>query len=563
VSDACREAEDALVIDPGDPRADGRVAAHVARCAACRARAAEHARLVEVLRGQDATVDEVTRARWLAQLAPSLDELATRYGAGAREARPRWRPAMYAAAAAAVIAVAAAAAVLRRSPASAPDAPAPAPAHAATAPRVAPPAIADRAVLRPYVVAGSLADADATALLADRVDALAVPAGQLVRAELGADARLALVGPSSLAVRGQAADLVQLDLESGTLLVDAPAGGRPFAVVSGTALVRAQAARFAVAAADGRAPAVFVDRGEIEVSGVRVTAGQWYGPDDRRSAALVGLLRDHGNAIAPAPDPSGVLMVPGSGMVITEAGAVLGPAPLWARVPLGTLTLVVTDGGDEARLPVEVGAGAVARVARAVPAPPAPLAGARPPRARAPGAAPLAPIVDDESPAAMYAAAEAALGRGERDEARAIWSRLVDRYPRSSHAASAMYDLAGLARAAGELAEAQAWLGRLLDRSPPAALREPARYLRCRLDVAAEPDASAACFRDFRRDFPDSAHDAEVLGWLMARAEEAGGCAAAGKLASEYLARHAGGGLAGRARGIAACADAAAKEPTP
>jgi hypothetical protein len=82
-------------------------------------------------------------------------------------------------------------------------------------------------------------------------------------------------------------------------------------------------------------------------------------------------------------------------------------------------------------------------------------------------------------------------------------------------------------------------------------LREPAAYLRCRLDVDAKLDA-APCFRAFRRDFATSAHDAEVLAWLVGHASGSD-CAAARVLADEYLRRYPDGAFAGHAREAATC----------
>jgi TolA-binding protein len=569
MSDACREVQDALAIEPRDERVQERIAAHVARCATCQARAADHARLVEALRGDDTSVDEVTRARWLAQLAPSVDELATRYaGTGRRAERARWLPVLAAAAAVAAIAVGAALAT---------DEPAPAGVASGTAPSgsaVPPPAPApapapvDLAVLRPYIVSGPTTDDAATTLLAGRFTVLAVAPDQLVRVEVGADARIAAIGPARVTIRAIDAE-VHLDVAGGTVLVEHTAG-RPLAISAGGVAIRAQNARFAVDAADAATTAVFVDRGEIVLDGAPLGAGQWRGPADRRSVALVASLRDHGNAIAPPPDPSGVIAVGGTGSVVTESGAVLGAAPLWARVPVGEMVVVVTavdagrpdaDGsmtrGRERRLPVEVERGGVVHVPRATASAAGGEPGTRPTRIRATTtpttttASEEMPV--DESPAAMYAAAEAALRAGDRDEAQAIWTRLIDRHPKSSHASSAMYDLAGLARARGDIVDAQAWLTRLLDRAPPDSLREPALYLSCRLDADAHPSTAAACFERFRRNYPDSAHDAEVLAWLAAQAEKSEGCAAARPIAEEYLRRHPGGAFADRAATLAAC----------
>jgi hypothetical protein len=138
---------------------------------------------------------------------------------------------------------------------------------------------------------------------------------------------------------------------------------------------------------------------------------------------------------------------------------------------------------------------------------------------------------------------------GDRDGARALLVEVVRRFPDDPLADAALYELARLARAGGDDAGAAAFLDELLARDRDPALREPARYLRCRIEVdAARADAAAACLAAFRRDFPRSPHDAEVLALLVGYAHARGDCAAAAPLAREYLRRHPGGPFADGAR---------------
>ena len=145
----------------------------------------------------------------------------------------------------------------------------------------------------------------------------------------------------------------------------------------------------------------------------------------------------------------------------------------------------------------------------------------------------------------MYLRAEAALGAGSKQSAATIMELLVERFPDSPQAASAMYDLAGIATSAGDAKAAQSWLARVPTGS---SLREPALYRSCRISVdGGDPAAAKTCLLQFRRDFPASAHDAEVLAWLTGAAEHVGDCVAAKHFGEEYLRLYPTGPFAARA----------------
>jgi TolA-binding protein len=506
--------------------------------------------VVAVLRDREPELDDVHRARLLAHMSPELDAIAEHHAARAdarvRTHRRWWLPVLAVAAAAAGVGL-----WLGRDD------------------RVAQPPVAhvDRQMLAPYVVAGVASDDVAMTLLAGRFAGLDAKPGELVRATVDRDRdqRIAIVGPGKLVAHDDAS----LELVAGTLLVDARDPARALHVRIGELDVRAQNVRFGVAIVD-RTAVVFVDRGELVVGDRRVAAGQWLGPDAQRSQALVTAVRDHGNAIAPADDRGGVAAVAASegnaasggaaseGNIVTEGGAVVGRAPLWVRLPAGDVVLVAT-GVHERRTPVTIREGTVSRVAAppaATPAPPAPIEILAPLPATtlpAPAVKPAATAHAIATTAAdLYARAEAALATNDRTFAESLWRELVQRFPHSSQAASALYDLAGLARARGDFAAAQDSLAKLDAGETPAALREPSAYLRCRLHVdAGEPTVAASCFEAFRTRFDKSAHDAEVLAWLIGYAQETSGCAAARLLADEYLRRFPTGAFAKRARDCA------------
>ncbi len=507
-------------------------------------------RLVAALQRDEVTLDDVTRARSLAQMAPTIDAIAGEY-ASARAPRPRRAPWLWlgAAAAAAVIAIVGWR-ITGRAPNRVDHA-----MSAATTARA--PIERDRHVLAPYVVGGVSPDV-ATTLLDGAFASLDVPTG-LVRANVAGD-RIGLVGPARVVVAAVHDADVELAVDTGTLLVDAT-GSTALRIHAGGHEVVARAAHIVVrVASSAQTMVVFVDRGEVTLDGASLAAGQWFGPIDERSPALVAMIRDHGNAIAPPVGRAGLVAVDGSGeLVATEAGAVIGTAPVWARVPAGPLALVATGTAGERRATVEVRDGITAHVAAVAPAiEPTPTSPPRVPAAtHAMTPTPVAPPTPIETDATavsastLYAAAERDLGAGQRATAEQALIDLLAQFPTSPQAASALYDLAGIARARGEYAKAIAWLDRLLAAQPPTSVREPAAYLRCRIRVDAGDDA-APCFRGFRVSFPDSPHDAEVLAWLAGDAGR-GGCAGASALAAEYVRRYPDGAFAARARTLAAC----------
>ena len=546
---ACREVRDALAVGPGEALG-GEAQAHLAGCAACREHAAAHDRMIGALRTEPAQLDDVTRSRLLARMAPQLDAIA------AGRARPRHARPWIAIVATATVAAGIAWFVARPSSPSSPSAP-----SAQPAPVVA----LEREQLQPYLISGPHADPAAVTLLAGRFSTLEVGAGEVVRATAGErELRIAAVGPARIDVERASRDEIALGA-AGTLLVDARST-RAIAVNLGTVRLRAINATFAAQTSDA-GTLVFIERGEIELGGTRLHAGDWYGPTEARSSVLVTMLRDHVHAAAPAVDRTGILAIDGTARATTESGAVLGTAPLWTRVPVGELVLVLA-GPSERRVPVMVREAGITHV------PVEPVAAVTPveiPRPRserqAIGEPPRPPreveaparAVDAGEPAVvapppptasqLYATAEAALRVGDRALAESTWTQLVATFPDAPQAASALYDLANLARARGDRTRARAYLERLLASSASAGLREPALYASCRLHLeSGDLAAATTCFQAFRGAFPESSHDGEVLAWLAGRAEESGGCAAARGLVDEYLQRYPKGPFATRAR---------------
>ncbi|HVR63463.1 MAG TPA: FecR domain-containing protein, partial [Polyangia bacterium] len=238
---ACREAQDALLLDAaGDARdATGRarIERHVEHCAACQAMQRSLGTLAADVRAAGQPLDDVRRARLLAQLAPALDDQAARAAAVTR-GDPRWTRALARAWPAGALAVAAAALVAVQSidrhhpPPPAPAAPvvaaAPAPAPRLPGAALSPPAVsspatplppaAPPALIAPYqVVSGRGLRAR---LIDQHFSRLQTAAGTTVRARVGPRTRVTLVGPADFSVATATSDVLDVNLAAGTMVAD-------------------------------------------------------------------------------------------------------------------------------------------------------------------------------------------------------------------------------------------------------------------------------------------------------------------------------------------------------
>ena len=449
--------------------------------------------LLGALRTEPDPIDDATRARVLARMSPELDAIA-----GAVGAPVRWpRRAALAAAMAAALCVAW---WIGRTTAP----------GRTTTPAV-PAVVVDesREQLRPYVVAGPHSSSEAAALLTGRFATLDVGDGQLVRASVDRrrDLRVAVIGPGHLSVVAARADMVELAVE-GTALVDAR-GATPVTVRARGFTFTAQHAVFAVQAVD-RSFVVFVEHGDLQLGSTHLQDGDWLGRSD---PVLAAQLNEHERAIAPPDEHAGIVMFDAGENVVDQHGAVLGSAPVWARVDAGPL--VLASGRRRATLTVREDAVTAADL-RPPPEPVVAPASAAPPRIAVPARAPAPPPQAPSPPTAaeLYRNAELELRAGRPAAAEATWLQLLDRFPSSSEAASALYDLASTVRAR-DPALALEYVNRLAALAPPAPLDELASFLGCRLRVdLGDVAAARACFTSFRARFPSSPHDAEVGRWL-------------------------------------------------
>jgi outer membrane protein assembly factor BamD (BamD/ComL family) len=574
---ACQEARDALATPVSDAFAAARVMQHRQHCAACRAYAAQ----IESVRGAIVAaagpeLSDITRARISARLAMAIDELATRNARlSANPAAIRLRPHV----GAALLAVAACLLFLYLHPRPRPLKPpavvaAPRPtAPVREAPAVNPPAreaaADERPLLRPYVVAGPAAHTP----LGKDTSQLEVPSGALVRAALGRYARLTLLGPARLVVQEEA-EATSVRLESGTLLGEYEHHG------SGTLRIRSPGAIttvvgtiFVVQATAKNRSRVAVSRGTVLVqsddASVRISAGwSWSsgeGLKEEIPESLAEQLTAHAAALPVPSAPVGVLLLQG----LQEAsesrldGALLGPPPLTALVPTGVhLVSVATADRQRRTLRAVISHEQTTRLFY-TPAEPPPKLSATPP---APPLTPVPPVTatlppplknaapaDDKAGAVtadrLYSQAEAAMRSGDSAAVRATLHEVIRRFPSDALAGAALYELARLERTAGQQAQANAYLDEFLARGDDKALREPAQYLRCRLllDGHREPQATDCLFA-FRRNFPRSPHDAEVLALLIGLVQARSDCFRAVPLLDEYRKLYPSGALDARAR---------------
>lgn len=181
--------------------------------------------------------------------------------------------------------------------------------------------------------------------------------------------------------------------------------------------------------------------------------------------------------------------------------------------------------------------------APAPPASPLPATSPVPARVSPPPAATPPPTAPSPSAEEMYRVAETALGAHDLAAADRALARLIDEHPKASLVDQALYERARIAYRRHAWAQAQRHLDRLatLARSP---LTEAGAYLACRVAVEAHDDTAAQCLASYRRSYPSSPHDLDVLGLLVAAQHRAGGCRRAAPQIDELARRYAAETLA-------------------
>lgn len=538
---ACLEAEDQLALGAPSEEAARRVEIHLRHCQSCRARSEVVSAMASVVvEAAGPPLDELTRARVASRLQAEMDAVASSLARPRRPSRLDQRA--WIAAAALVVALLGAYLFSLRVGGG-----------------------GSRALLTPYVTAGTAArGGSAYASLGQGLERLQVSAGGLVRASIGDQGRLTLLGPALLEVRQVSAQEIVLELSQGTMVGEWEHGGGAVLRVRSRGLsATIIGTRFLVRCPESGDATVAVAEGVVEIetpSGrSRVGAGAandrlTMSEDDARA------LAEEAAALGPpvGARPSGIVVLAGtpSGAAVRAGGAMIGPAPIAAVLSAGHAELEASASGFVPAIKeAEVRPGAVATLGFALepippvspPAPPPVPPAAPRPKTLARTAVSASPEAPSEPPPlsaeVLYRQAEAALRDGDRPGARERLELILRWYPSDPSVEPALYDLARIAYEEGDTAKARDAVERLLARGQDVAMREAASYLRCRLALGQTEDGRwlaevVACFRDFRRDFPASTHDPEVLLLLATAWARAGRCDTARPLLAEYLERY-------------------------
>ncbi|MBK6689954.1 MAG: FecR domain-containing protein [Deltaproteobacteria bacterium] len=319
---------------------------------------------------------------------------------------------------------------------------------------------------------------------------LDVPSGGRAHLRVG-PAFLSLAGPSNLRWPKGELEPDRLYLDRGRALIEVehrPARG--FVVVTPRVEVAVLGTLYAVEVGAGGDTAVDVRRGLVEVSWGerrwRIGAGEGWdeatGPRPIRPELDQALAR-HGR-----PDPEPPAQIPSSAPAPPAPEAELTPAP-------------------------------------------APAPQRKNLRMKVPGAT-APPAITAEQ---RYAEAEAALAAGQPEAATLVLEALVKELPNDPLADTALYELARIAHRGQRPAAAAAHLEELLARRGEPGLAEAAHHLLCRLHLEGhQPAETYECLVRFRRRFPGSGRDAEVLAALAGLAEQRGGCQEAKLWIDEY-----------------------------
>ena len=555
----CREVQGAIARDGASPELGAATARHLRDCAACSALDGARARIREGILAADDQLDDLTRARVLARL---LEERRPRR-ATAAPARGRWAWLGWTVAFAAGLVLAVTGVLHSRRPAGAPP-----------------------FALEPYAVHGRAASSTPSGGGLDRVE---LPARASMRARLGPAADFVLVGPLQLAVRDGQDTRAAVELRRGTLVGDFDGStGRQLRIVTADATVDVVGTRFLVEASAQRTR-VSVEHGRVRVEShgqVRFVGARQEWSTDQPDVASLGAARAslferaaRGNLEELAPEAAPAAPPPVSGAPRPAAAAA---TPAVGESRRATKRRRTEPSSERARTvavreePFQAAPVAAARATEAVePASPrAPIA--RPavdgtaavappatasslatplpsvaPAPPAPAPTPVAPAPKPrETPSSLYRRAEAALRQGDDAAGKKLLDQLVDAFPDQPATDSARYELAVMAEKAGQSGEALAQTREILRPGAHGPFVEPAQFLRCRVYLAQDRGAAAACLTRFVRDFPGSPHDEVALRALIDLSREGGRCDEARRFAEAYLQRHPSGRFGGEANRV-------------
>ena len=196
----------------------------------------------------------------------------------------------------------------------------------------------------PYLVSG----ATPSQLLEARHSRVEIPSGGLLRATVGEQARISLLGPAELTVLSADGEAIMLSLDRGVLLCDYQhRAGSTLRVRSPGAETVVVGTLFSIEATQA-GTAVSVARGAVDVVShgrtIRVGEGRQLLPAGESPQVLASLaakrLAEQEASVLPPQGEAGVLSV----VAETEsgplwlAGRLLGPPPLAARLTSGPIS---------------------------------------------------------------------------------------------------------------------------------------------------------------------------------------------------------------------------------
>ncbi len=143
----------------------------------------------------------------------------------------------------------------------------------------------------------------------------------------------------------------------------------------------------------------------------------------------------------------------------------------------------------------------------------------------------------------LYTSAESSLAHGNVSAADHSLARLLTSFPDSPLADQALYERARIAYQRHAYSDARSHLVRLaqLTSSP---LVEPGAYLACRIAVETHDSDAEPCLLAYRKSYPRSPHDLDVLGLLVELAYTNHHCAGAAPLVGELVRRYPSSALA-------------------
>ena len=427
----------------------------------------------------------------------------------------------------------------------------------------------------PYVVAPTAGAGDTTVpeTLEQPASRLEVPAGWLARASLGDAVAITLTGPArAWSERGAGSGQTVVHLDRGRLLASLEGGtGRRLQIVSPGAITDVVGTLFSVEVVGG-ASRIAVAHGRVRVGTApgpsgdpprasrEIAAGQsWLTtlPEpDEIEPALAEALSEHERTPPPrgATVPLSVIEAPaGSGVWVGKRR--IASAPAWmlveahVAVRLSAPARAAAPPADRFPPPTQEPARERSRPGSEPPAGASTPAGSRPllTRSGAESTEPPAFAPPEEMTAqTLFREADAARAAGDTGLALRTLRSLVERFPREAATAAARYELALMEETAGY---GDAALRDLAAVDTPS-LEEPTDYLRCRVLAKRAATEAERCLADFRRRFPASAHDADVLGAETALAMVRGGCPAAQAPLAELERRYPKHGSAVRLRAV-------------